>query len=342
MRLPWLPLAFITCVHAQYFSEGWKPGQAVSSDAPNLAPPPAFTPGIQHTPPQTESSPSSKGPLDLTRILSSGPVASLFQKAGINITEKLARMKPESPWDPRIPLITDSNFEEIIINEPLSEEEERDRTWVLIVSGAPGHQGGVSELIDRFFDEAYNDTVIADDIPNLRWGRIDYMNVTYLTTKWAIWQAPSLVILKDRGATLRFYRPQYLRLRDGGLREILKQELYLQTPPWNTVYSPGGDYEFILHYLGVALSKMYNTLILVPRWLLLVVSGSVGSFLIQLMHRPNKSKPDARPKKPAATQAQPRAASVPVPSTSSNKTTSSGSKGSGGKSGGAKQRKSKK
>ncbi|KAK7470150.1 hypothetical protein VKT23_001590 [Stygiomarasmius scandens] len=342
MRLPWLSLAFFASVNAQYFSEGWKPGQAVPSDAPNLAPPPAFTPGIRHAPPKTESSPSSKGPFDLSRILSSGPVVSLFEKAGINITDKLSRMKAESPWDPRIPLITDNNYEEVIVNEPLSKQEEQDRTWVLIVSGAPGHQGGVSELIDKFFDEAYNETVIANDIPNLRWGRIDYMNVTYLTTKWAIWQAPSLVILKDRGATLRFYRPQYLRLRDGGLREILKQELYLQTPPWNTSYSPGGDYEFILHYLGIGLTKLYNTMIIVPRWLMLIISGSVGSFLIQLMHRPGKNKPDAAAKKKTDAQAQARSASAPAPSVPSNAAASSSGTKSGGKSGGAKQRKSKK
>jgi len=133
MRLPWLSLAFFAGVNAQYFSEGWKPGQAVPSDAPNLAPPPAFTPGIRHAPPKQESSPSSKGPFDLSRILSSGPVVSLFEKAGINITDKLSRMKAESPWDPRIPLITDNNYEEVIVKEPLSEQEEQDRTWVLIV-----------------------------------------------------------------------------------------------------------------------------------------------------------------------------------------------------------------
>ena len=30
-------------------------------------------------------------------------------------------------------------------------------------------------------------TLIENDLPNVRWGRIDYMSVTYLTTKWAVW-----------------------------------------------------------------------------------------------------------------------------------------------------------
>lgn len=49
-------------------------------------------------------------------------------------------------------------------------------------------QGGISKLIDAQYDAAYNETVIANDLPDVRWGRIDYINVTYLTTKWNIWQ----------------------------------------------------------------------------------------------------------------------------------------------------------
>ena len=45
----------------------------------------------------------------------------------------------------------------------------------------------ISKIVDKSFDEAYNQTVIAGDLPNVRWGRIDYMSVTYLTTKWSIW-----------------------------------------------------------------------------------------------------------------------------------------------------------
>ena len=48
-------------------------------------------------------------------------------------------------------------------------------------------QGGLSKLIDRQFDAAYNESVIEGDLPDVRWGRIDYMAVTYLTTKWAVW-----------------------------------------------------------------------------------------------------------------------------------------------------------
>lgn len=49
-------------------------------------------------------------------------------------------------------------------------------------------RSGLSKALDESFDEAYNTTIIADDLPDVRWARIDYLNVTYLTTKWNVWQ----------------------------------------------------------------------------------------------------------------------------------------------------------
>lgn len=48
-------------------------------------------------------------------------------------------------------------------------------------------QGGLSKIMDREYDAAFNQTMIEQDLPDVRWGRIDYLNVTYLTTKWNIW-----------------------------------------------------------------------------------------------------------------------------------------------------------
>jgi hypothetical protein len=49
-------------------------------------------------------------------------------------------------------------------------------------------QEGVSKYLDEVFDEAYSATLLAGDLRNVRWGRIDYLNVTAITTKWAVWQ----------------------------------------------------------------------------------------------------------------------------------------------------------
>lgn len=53
--------------------------------------------------------------------------------------------------------------------------------------------------------------------------------------------APTFVILQDRGQKLRFVKPQYLRLRDGALREFLTTELYNDMPPWDGPFAPGGS-----------------------------------------------------------------------------------------------------
>ncbi|KAK7033535.1 hypothetical protein VNI00_012759 [Paramarasmius palmivorus] len=349
MRLFWLSvLALTASSQAQYFSEGWKPGQPAPSEAPNLAESVAnpfeyVVPtqaageqgkGQEH---KKEAPAARSGPkrlselLDLNGILTSEPVAALFQKAGINITERLSKAR-ESPWDPRIPLITDANYEEIIVNETLTEEEEKKRTWLLLVSGDLTHAGGISQFVDQVYDEAFNETLIANDLPDLRWGRIDYLNVTYLTTKWAVWQAPMFVIIKDRGQSLRFFKPQYIRIRDGGLREFLKQELYLHALPWDGPYSPGGSREYIMHYLAFTLMNIYNVTVLVPRWLLYVLSGSIASFIIQFMHRPAAKEPTQpriqQPKGVGEKQA-------PSPGSSTSQTAPT-------KAGSAKQRKGKK
>jgi hypothetical protein len=69
---------------------------------------------------------------------------------------------------------------------------------LLFLSTASSAQGsGISLFADKEFDEAYNTTVIENDLPHIRWGRIDYMNVTYLTTKWAVWKCVVLFIPLD-------------------------------------------------------------------------------------------------------------------------------------------------
>ena len=36
-------------------------------------------------------------------------------------------------WDPRVQLVTDDNWDELIVNEELTEEEEERRTWFLVM-----------------------------------------------------------------------------------------------------------------------------------------------------------------------------------------------------------------
>jgi hypothetical protein len=58
----------------------------------------------------------------------------------------------------------------------------------LLSTGQAVRQEELSKLADKVFDTAYDQTQKASDLPHVRWGRIDYLTVTRLTTKWAVWQ----------------------------------------------------------------------------------------------------------------------------------------------------------
>ncbi|KAI0353134.1 hypothetical protein OH77DRAFT_1459171 [Trametes cingulata] len=315
MKLSPILLSSLLCAasaSAQYFSAGWSPGQPVPPNAPPAQAPPAqtFERAAPPPPPPPASEAAQKPPasggasglsgltsmFDVSRLLTTGPVAALFGKMGVNITEAVAK-GAVSPWDPRIPIITDDSFEEVIVQEPLTEAEEKERVWFLIISVTAGQNNAISKFVDQSFDEAYNRTVIAGDLPNVRWGRIDYLNVTYLTTKWAVWSGPYLVVLTDRGQTLRFYKADRVRVTPELLRELLTEELWRNTPPWKTNFAPGGKREWILHYYAVAMTRMYNFVNRFPRWVLMIASGMVASVVMRILHR----NPNPAPK-PAATE----------------------------------------
>ncbi len=63
-------------------------------------------------------------------------------------------------------------------------------------------QDGVSKYLDQVFDSAFNETSYANDLPNIRWGRIDYLNVTHITTKWGIWQYVLARSLSEHNLTM--------------------------------------------------------------------------------------------------------------------------------------------
>ena len=114
-------LTFVASASAQYFSEGWKPGQPAYGTA---EPAPAHTPGVPRA--------DGGSTFDLSKIFTSGPIGSLLAKAGVNLSAA-GNVTQEELWDPRVPLITDDNYEEIIVNEQLTPEEEERRTWFIIM-----------------------------------------------------------------------------------------------------------------------------------------------------------------------------------------------------------------
>jgi hypothetical protein len=83
-----------------------------------------------------------------------------------------------------------------------------------------------------------------------------------------------------------------------------------------------------MEYLAVGLTAIYNKVTLVPKVVLWIVSGMIGSLGMSLLHR---SKPQAQTK-PAASL--PKAAGTAAPQNSSDTVPSPGPR-----TGGAKQRK---
>lgn len=130
--------SFSTSVYAQYFSAGWKPGQkVVQEDADGRAWTPGDHPEGRPPPPSdTGAEPPAEAPFQWSRLLTEGPIGNALLKVGLNLSaaREEAERRKANMWDKRIPLITDGNYESIIVNETFSSEvEERERVWFLIV-----------------------------------------------------------------------------------------------------------------------------------------------------------------------------------------------------------------
>ncbi|KAH8988479.1 hypothetical protein EDB92DRAFT_1870815 [Lactarius akahatsu] len=315
MRLITLAFTALTLVApsgAQYFSAGWTPGQAVPTVTPDAS---SFEPKATSLPPLREG----ESRFSLSYLLSTGPAAQLFDRLGINITERLEAAKNNSEiWDGRVPLVTDDNYNDLIVNEVLTEEEEKSRVWLLIVTASSAQGSGIS----------------LTTCPYVRWGRVDYMNVTYITTKWAVWNAPMVLAISDRGQTLRFWRSTQIRLKSEYLREFLKSGMWEHTPPWQSSFAPGGNRESVMEWQAIIMTKYYNIIRVVPRWALYILTGLVGSFIMNFAHN-RGGKPPAPKAKPitTATEATVSATSTAVapPATNATPTKGKGKKGKNSK-----------
>jgi hypothetical protein len=57
----------------------------------------------------------------------------------------------------------------------------------------------VTQFVEEAFVAAFNETMEnGNDLPDVRWARIDYFNVTLLTTKWMVWKYVSSPFLTQR------------------------------------------------------------------------------------------------------------------------------------------------
>lgn len=142
-----------------------------------------------------------------------------------------------------------------------------------------------------------------------------------------------MVVLKDRGQSLRFYHANQVRLNSTIMRDFLKDEAWKSTQPWSSPLAPGGSRcvlkssspillklmrvssEFILHYFAVAMLKIYAVTVRVPKFILMIATGALGSLIMGLLHRGNKeeaAKPAAET--PPAIKAASHATTTPTSS----------------------------
>lgn len=56
-----------------------------------------------------------------------------------------------------------------------------------------------------------------------------------------IFSAPYVVVAKDRGRTLRFYRAANIRLDPDAFHRFLETKGYDETPVWSSSLAPGGS-----------------------------------------------------------------------------------------------------
>lgn len=81
--------------------------------------------------------------------------------------------------------------------------------------------------------------------------------------------------------------------------------------------------EWVMDYLAQLLSFVYGQTMKVPRIILILATGTIGTFLVQFLHRGMSKKEDPRPKKPLPQHKRPQPApaqpaTVPVPPTVTN------------------------
>ncbi|KAF8603481.1 hypothetical protein BDV93DRAFT_442364 [Ceratobasidium sp. AG-I] len=321
MRLLSLFAIGLPLVQASYFSEGWTPGQPVPTLAatptldaskPTVTPAPVPTPGAKWNWAEF----SSKH-LDLAKIMTEGPIASALSGVGINAAEHLeqARLRAaERGWDDRVPMLTDENYELLVKNETFATAEEAEkRIWFVIVS--LGKQDSMSKLVDEAFDKAYQAALDAGDAPHVKWARVDYLSVTELTTEWMLWKPPTLMVIRENGQSLRFYQPSQIRLRPELLHQFAATEGWRETAQWSGPWAPGGSRQPHLHKFAVMSRHVYTTVNLFPRWVLLLITGGLGSLIISAFHKAKPPKPLTQAERAKQSVAERTKSNAPTAST---------------------------
>ena len=121
-----------------YFSQGWQPGQPVTkylTATSTATAHDAISTGLTTTGGAPVESRSWKDlKFGLEDILTSGPISSALMRFGFNVSERLASAGVGAPrFTHAIPLVTDSNYEDLIYHEEFPSDGEKDGVWAILV-----------------------------------------------------------------------------------------------------------------------------------------------------------------------------------------------------------------
>lgn len=134
MRAFAVALSLALAASANYISHGWQPGQSVTTKAAATTTP-GFDPirRSQSTAPASPAPPG--GPTDSfwTKFFTTGALGDLLQSKGVNVTAAIEKARVSEEWDLRIPIVYDETFDEIIANETMTPEEEKERVWFIVL-----------------------------------------------------------------------------------------------------------------------------------------------------------------------------------------------------------------
>ena len=104
------------------------------------------------------------------------------------------------------------------------------------------------------------------------------------------------------------------------LHKFLEVDGWEEVEPWSGPYAPGGESEWIAERFAQYMQLQFNFISRTPRMILVLLTGGLTSFIIQLLHRGKGKKEEKVTRKllprtgvsPATTTA-PVAAAAPVP-----------------------------
>lgn len=196
----------------------------------------------------------------------------------------------------------------------------------------------MSALLDKHFDGAYNISLSAQDIPHVRFGRVDYLTVTELTTKWVVWKYAPLSLLSpypysynesnstecqhsfsskiverpsgfSSQAKFAVLAPKRsivsCSLKDGRtfLRGQARGPQVAQSTTRISYVLSSSKPDFlrpcsahILDKYAVLSRQIYNVLVRMPKWLLLLLCSGAASLGLRILH--STSTPPPKPTGP--------------------------------------------